>query len=186
MSYHVTLCITVSLMAVASIFDIIMVERWNVYIGIPDHAMYLCGDAIIYNICSMLSTMPCTILMLRLCLRGSESTVYALMSGLSNFGNEHWLVATGHLCCPLFIVPLSFLLLPRSRICDDIDVNGHAIHAPLRAEFMREEQPEQRISTDKDCFDSNANAPDAHLTDARVSDPHQLTDADGAVRRVVQ
>ncbi|AYU76643.1 pteridine transporter, putative [Leishmania donovani] len=214
MSYQVTMCITVSLMAVASIFDIIMVERWNVYMGIPDHAMYLCGDAIIYNICSMLSTMPCTILMSRLCPRGSESMVYALMSGLSNFGqtvstavgsllmetrwpldtnsvpcdfsNVRWLVVTGHLCCPLLIVPLSFLLLPRSRICDDIDVNGHAIHAPLRAELVRVGLSEQRISTDKDCFNSNANAPDAHLTDARASDPHQLTDVNGAVRRVVK
>ncbi|TPP54468.1 BT1 family protein [Leishmania donovani] len=204
MSYQVTMCITVSLMAVASIFDIIMVERWNVYMGIPDHAMYLCGDAIIYNICSMLSTMPCTILMSRLCPRGSESMVYALMSGLSNFGQTvstavgsllmetRWPLQRalarghGHLCCPLLIVPLSFLLLPRSRICDDIDVNGHAIHAPLRAELVRVGLSEQRISTDKDCFNSNANAPDAHLTDARASDPHQLTDVNGAVRRVVK
>ncbi|CBZ24349.1 putative pteridine transporter ft5 [Leishmania mexicana MHOM/GT/2001/U1103] len=214
MNYQVTMCITVSLMAVASIFDIIIVERWNVYIGIPDHAMYICGDAIVYNVCNMLTTMPCTILMSRLCPRGSESMVYALMSGLFNFGqtmstaigallmetrwpldtnsvpcdfsNVRWLLVTGHMCSPLLIVPLSFLLLPRLRICDDIDVNGHAIHAPLRAEFIREGQQAQRISAAKDCLDTNANARDAHLTGARASDSHQLTDAEGAVQRVVK
>ena len=160
-NYQVTLCVSVSLMIIASVFDIVMVERWNIYIGIPYHAMYLCGDAVIYNVCYMLSYTPVVLLMSRLCPRGSESMIYALMAGFANLGttmsntvgslliefrfpfvttppcdfsNLRWLIIIGHMGMPLAIVPLSFLLLPRARICDDIDVNGHAIKQQLKEE----------------------------------------------------
>ncbi|KAK7196332.1 putative pteridine transporter [Novymonas esmeraldas] len=161
MNYQVTLCVAVSLQILASVFDLIMVERWNLAIGIPDHAMYICGDTIIYQVCYMLSYMPVVLLISRLCPRGSESMIYALMAGFANLGstmsnavgslliefrfpikttvpcdfsNVRWLIIIGHLGMPAAIVPLSFLLLPRARICDDIDVNGHAIHAQMKAE----------------------------------------------------
>ncbi|KPA75928.1 putative folate/biopterin transporter [Leptomonas pyrrhocoris] len=166
-NYQVTMCVSVSLMIIASVFDIVIVERWNLYIGIPDHAMYICGDAVVYQVCYMFSYMPVVLLMSRLCPRGSESMVYALMAGFANLGqtmsnaigsllvefrfpfkskvpcdfhNVRWLIIIGHLLMPLAIVPLSFLLLPRVRICDDIDVNGHAIHAQLRSEKKRAEE----------------------------------------------
>ncbi|KAG5506257.1 hypothetical protein JIQ42_07871 [Leishmania sp. Namibia] len=196
MNFQMTMSINVILIVVASFFDIIIVERWNVHIGIPDHAMYLCGDSIIYRICSMFTTMPCIILMSRLCPRGSESMIYALMSGFSNFGqamstvlgsllietrwpvntqsvpcdfsNVRWLVITGHLCCPLLIIPLSFLLLPRARICDEIDINGQLIKAQVKSECTKERQRQQHISTREEHCGTNANAPDA-LPGARSS-----------------
>ncbi|KPI82897.1 putative folate/biopterin transporter [Leptomonas seymouri] len=180
MNYQVTMCVSVSLMIVASIFDLVIVERWNVYIGIPDHAMYLCGDAVIYQVCYMFSYMPVALLMARLCPRGSESMIYALMAGFANLGqtmsntigslliefrfpftttppcdfsNVRWLIIIGHVGMPLVIVPLSFVLLPHTRICDDIDVNGHAIRAQLKEEKqqkMAKERKEKHDASDVD------------------------------------
>jgi folate/biopterin transporter len=152
-SYRLTVNITTVIQIIASVFDIIIVKRWNIDIGIPDHAMYICGDAVVYQVCYYLAWMPVVILLSRLCPRGSESMVYALMAGFSNLGetmassigavimeygwgfstkvpcdfsNVPWLVFVGHIMCPLLIIPLS-LLLPSARICDDIDVDGETV-----------------------------------------------------------
>lgn len=142
----------------------IMVARWNIAIGIPDHAMHLCGHAVIYQIWYMLSYMPFVLLMSRLCRRESESAICILLVGFANpgqtpsnttgslliefhfpfqttppcdFSNIRWSITVNHIGMPLAIVPLSFLLLPRARICNDIDVNGHAIAAQLGGEQKR-------------------------------------------------
>ncbi|CCW65230.1 unnamed protein product [Phytomonas sp. EM1] len=159
-SYRFALVVTTLLWMFASIFDITMLQRWNIKIGIPDHVMYICGDAIIGQVCYMLSWMPMTILLSRLCPRGSESTVYALLSGFSNLGqstsssigailmeyvwpiksnppcdfsNGVWLVVVGHVLTPLLIIPLS-LLLPNARVCDDIDIDGNVVSKELHEE----------------------------------------------------
>uniref|UniRef100_A0A0A9Z868 Autophagy-related protein 22-2 n=1 Tax=Lygus hesperus TaxID=30085 RepID=A0A0A9Z868_LYGHE len=80
------MCVTTFIQMVASLFDIVIMKRWNVKIGIPDSVLYILGPAIVYQICYMLSFMPMTILMARLCPRGSESMVYSLMAGFSNLG----------------------------------------------------------------------------------------------------
>ncbi|KAK7196335.1 putative pteridine transporter [Novymonas esmeraldas] len=169
MRYQVIMCLTVSIRVVASVFDLIMVERWNLAIGIPDHAMYICGDAVVYQVCYQLGYMPIVMLLSRVCPRGSESMVYALMAGFGNLGssmsgtigsllmelawpidttsrpcdytNARWLIITGHLAAPLLIIPLGFLMLPSARICDDIDVNGRAIHAQVAAEAETRQTP---------------------------------------------
>jgi folate/biopterin transporter len=169
MRYQIVMCITVTIRIVASIFDLVMVERWNVYIGIPDHAMYICGDAVVYELCYMLGYMPIVMLLSRVCPRGSESMIYALMAGFGNLGssmsgtigsllvelawpintsvrpcdysNARWLIITGHLAAPLLIIPLGFLMLPSARICDDIDINGHAI----QQEAKKQEKAAERL-----------------------------------------
>ncbi|KAG5510691.1 hypothetical protein GH5_06908 [Leishmania sp. Ghana 2012 LV757] len=156
-SYRLTFCVTTVVQIVASVFDIIMVKRWNVHIGIPDHAMYICGDAIVYQVCYMLAWMPMIVLLSRLCPRGSESVVYALMSGFSNLGqttsssigailmeygwsitttppcdfsNVPWLLLVGHMLLPLLVLPLT-LLIPNARICDDLDIDGKAVQSAV-------------------------------------------------------
>ncbi|CCW68230.1 unnamed protein product [Phytomonas sp. Hart1] len=158
--YRLCLVVTTLLWVSASVFDIIMLKRWNVKIGIPDHAMYVCGDAIIGHMCHMVAIMPVMVLVSRLCPRGSESTVYALLAGFANLGavtsisigailmeyvwpiksvppcdfkNGPWLVIVGHILLPLLIIPLT-LLLPNVRVCDDIDIDGNVISKTTQEE----------------------------------------------------
>ncbi|CCW72215.1 unnamed protein product [Phytomonas sp. Hart1] len=158
--YRLCIIATTLLWMFASIFDIIILKRWNIRIGIPDHAMYVCGDAIIGNVCLMLSWMPPGVLLSRLCPRGSESTVYALLAGFSNLGaatstsigailmeyvwpiksnppcdfkNGPWLVIVGHILLPLLIIP-GTLLLPNVRISDEIDIDGNVISKTTQEE----------------------------------------------------
>ncbi|KPA82841.1 putative folate/biopterin transporter [Leptomonas pyrrhocoris] len=157
-SYRLTVNITTVIQILGSIFDIIMTKRRNIHIGIPDHAMYICGDAVVYQVCFYLAWMPVVILLSRLCPRGSESMVYALMAGFANLGettassigaiimeygwgiatkvpfdftNVPWLVFVGHVMCPILIMPLS-LLLPQARICDDINVDGETVRREVQ------------------------------------------------------
>jgi len=154
--YRVTLITTVLIQMLASIFDIIIVKRWNLYIGIPDHAMYILGDTIVYQVCYYLAWMPMVLLLSRVCPRGSESLIYALVASSGNLGsamastigsllvelvwpivtrpdktmdfsNLPMLLVVGHLLLPLLIIPLSFLLIPSARICDPINVDGTVV-----------------------------------------------------------
>lgn len=150
-TYRLTFVVTVLAEVMGSIFDLIIVKRWNEAIGIPDHAMYLWGDAVVYNVAYMLAWMPMVVLMSQLCPRGSESMVYALLAGFSNLGqsvsqqigtllmdfvwpipscdyhNLPWLIICCHLVVPLLQIPLVFLLIPAARVCDEIDADGKVI-----------------------------------------------------------
>ena len=78
---------TTALKILASLFDLIMVARWNITVlAIPDYAMFMLGDAVVGQVCSMLDFMPAVILISRMCPRGMEATVYAVLAGFSNFG----------------------------------------------------------------------------------------------------
>ncbi|GET86459.1 folate/biopterin transporter, putative [Leishmania tarentolae] len=157
-SYRLTFAVTTIMQFVAGMSDIIMVKRWNLYIGIPDHAMYIWGYTVVGEVVYMLALMPPVVLLSRLCPRGSESVVYALMAGFAslgqstavslgaiimeyglpvfqkqddgsqcNYDNLPLLVFVCNMCTPLLVIPLSILLLPKARICDDIDVDGTAV-----------------------------------------------------------
>ncbi|CCW72070.1 unnamed protein product [Phytomonas sp. Hart1] len=166
--YRLCLVVTTLLWVAASVFDLIMLKRWNVKIGIPDHVMYVCGDAIIEHVCHMLAFMPITVLVSRLCPRGSESTVYALLAAFGNLGsvtstsigailmeyvwpiksnppcdfeNGTWLVIVGHILSPLLVIPLT-LLLPNVRVCDDIDIDGNVISKKT------DEEPHVKLAKD--------------------------------------
>ncbi|GET93035.1 biopterin transporter, putative [Leishmania tarentolae] len=153
-SYRFVMGLSAILLPTASLFDIIMLERWNLAIGIPDHAMYIFGDAIIYKVFDMLLNMPMMMLMCRIAPRGSESMVFALLAsiyhlgtstssaigyllmetiwpvatkGTCDYSNATWLVITGHIVTPIFILPLAYLLLPSARISDHIDHTGRRV-----------------------------------------------------------
>ncbi|KAK7194906.1 putative pteridine transporter [Novymonas esmeraldas] len=163
MSYRVTMVFATAVQIIASIFDLIMVKRWNVAIGIPDHAMYILGDQIVYQVCYYLSYMPIVLLLSRLLPRGTECMVMAVMSSLGNFGaalsasvgsliielgwpvvadeatatcdfhNVPYLILVGHFALPMLIFPLT-MMLPAARISDDIDIDGKVIRKKVQAE----------------------------------------------------
>jgi folate/biopterin transporter len=159
--YAFTFIVTTLVRVLASVFDIIIVKRWNLAIGIPDHAMYLLGDAVVYQVSYMLAWMPMIVLLSRVCPRGSESVVYAIVAGFGNtgssmsgvigsllmelvwkvvsrgkgtcdFSNVPMLLLVGHILLPLLVIPLSFLLLPNARICDNLDVDGKPVKPAVR------------------------------------------------------
>jgi folate/biopterin transporter len=153
-SYRAIMGSSAIVIPLISIFDLIIIERWNIYIGIPDHAMYIFGDAIIFELVDMLVRMPTFLLMSRVAPRGSEAMVLALLGGIAHLGqstssaigyllletiwpvktkgkcdyhNAPWLIIAGHIGTPLLILPLAFLLLPSSRVSATLDENGDEI-----------------------------------------------------------
>ncbi|KPI83163.1 putative biopterin transporter, partial [Leptomonas seymouri] len=154
-SYRGVMGASAIIIPLVSMFDLIILKRWNLAIGIPDHAMYIFGDAIIYEVVDMLLRMPTMLLMSRVAPRGSEAMVLALLGsvahlgmststavgyllletiwpvvtrGKCDYGNAPWLVIAGHIVLPLVILPLSFLLLPASRICATLDEDGNEVN----------------------------------------------------------
>ncbi|KAK7196336.1 putative pteridine transporter [Novymonas esmeraldas] len=165
-SYRLTFCVTTFVQMLGGMTDIVIVKRWNLAIGIPDHAMYIWGAAVVSEVCYMLGYMPMVVLLSRLCPRGSESVVYALMAGFSSLGDstsssigaiimEYGLPVfktedNGYRCgmenlawllfiCNVCMPPLVLpltLLLPSARICDDIDIDGKAVRKKVDGEVM--------------------------------------------------
>jgi hypothetical protein len=85
-NFRTVFYITTTLRIVASAFDVLLVTRGNLKIGIPDHYAYMLGDAIIYQMSYVLDFMPAVMLTAALCPHGLESTMYALLAGFANFG----------------------------------------------------------------------------------------------------
>ncbi|PHJ22696.1 bt1 family protein [Cystoisospora suis] len=81
--------ITSLLTCLTSLFDVAMIYRWNIkYLGIPDKVWYFCSAAIIEEVISMWAFMPSCVLISRLCPRQVESTMYAVVAGVNNFGSS--------------------------------------------------------------------------------------------------
>lgn len=79
-------------LAVVSLLDIVLVTRANLDMGIPDKAFVL-GDAVIADVISRLKTMPVMVLCAKLCPKGIEGTLFALLMSISNFSrsvSEFW------------------------------------------------------------------------------------------------
>ena len=55
---------------------------------IPDSAAYLFGDAACQSIAAQMMIMPQALLTARLCPRGAEATVFAILAGFQNFGSN--------------------------------------------------------------------------------------------------
>ncbi|KAG6591102.1 Folate-Biopterin transporter (FBT) family [Phytophthora cinnamomi] len=117
-------------LAVVSLLDAVLVTRLNLSIGIPDKAFVL-GDAVLSDIISRLKTMPVLVLCAKLCPKGIEGTLFALLMSISNFSysvseswgaivcgwlgiakdeyNMLWLAIV--LCSILKLAPIAFLFL---------------------------------------------------------------------------
>ncbi|CAJ1018437.1 BT1 family, putative [Leishmania shawi] len=193
-SYRLTFCVTTFAQVLGGTTDIIMVKRWNLYIGIPDHAMYIWGAAVVSEVCYMLGYMPMVVLVSRLCPRGSESVVYALMAGFAslghstsaslgailmeyalpvfkmqddgsrcNFDNLPVLLFVCNVCAPPLVLPLS-LLLPKGRICDDIDIDSKVVRKKVGEEVMAGEAGElsSPLPTSAECAKATV-AQDGHV-----------------------
>lgn len=79
-------------LALVSLLDVVLVTRANLRIGIPDKAFVL-GDAVIADVISRLKTMPVLVLCAKLCPKGVEGTLFALLMSISNFSysvSEFW------------------------------------------------------------------------------------------------
>ncbi|EEY53200.1 folate-Biopterin Transporter (FBT) family [Phytophthora infestans T30-4] len=79
-------------LAVVSLLDVVLVTRNNLDVGIPDKAFVL-GDAVIADVISRLKTMPVMVLCAKLCPKGIEGTLFALLMSISNFSrsvSEFW------------------------------------------------------------------------------------------------
>jgi len=74
-------------MVISSFFDLVMVKRWNLAIGIPDIAM-LIGDDAFTSTMSRFFAMPMFILAAKVCPENAEATLFAMLMALSNFGNS--------------------------------------------------------------------------------------------------
>lgn len=87
-SYRFSFFVLTILRAAASVFDLILVQRLNLRIHLPDLLVYLVGDAVIYQLVNRLSWMPVALLISQLCPRGSEAMMYALLAAMSNLGGS--------------------------------------------------------------------------------------------------
>ncbi|CCW71401.1 unnamed protein product [Phytomonas sp. Hart1] len=159
-NYRKIMIITTVVLVPLLLPEVIMLKRWNVKIGIPDHLFYIGTSTIIIPLIKMISWMATAILLSRLCPRGSESTVYALLASFCNLGhttgtsigailmeyvwpiksnppcnfkNAVKLVIVCHILLPLLIIPLT-LLLPNVRVSDDIDIDGNVISKTTQEE----------------------------------------------------
>ena len=137
-NYRHMFWITASVRILAASTDIVLLNRWNLNVGIPDKVMYLLGDGALQSLAAALEFMPLVLLTSELAAGGAESTTYAILAGYQNFGsaisttygyvmqdtlgvtfhenncnadNIAWLVGFAHMVLPLATIPLSFCLI---------------------------------------------------------------------------
>ena len=80
--------VTTLVRTAGAVFDVLIVARLNVVVGIPDKLAYLLGSTIIYNVVYMMDFMPAVVLTTRLCPKDLEAVIYALLAGYQNFGQQ--------------------------------------------------------------------------------------------------
>lgn len=139
----------------ASFFDFVIINRYNRKIGISDSVFFTLGDAVIYQVILRVELMPAIVLTSKVCPRGMEASVYALLVSFQNLGlgvsrtvgdglihalgirtthpcnfdNLPLAVLIAHVALPSLIFPLIFILIPDYRMTDDL-VNGASTQAP--------------------------------------------------------
>mmetsp|Transcript_10002 Transcript_10002/g.22006 ORF Transcript_10002/g.22006 Transcript_10002/m.22006 type:complete len:595 (+) Transcript_10002:201-1985(+) len=156
-SFRSAFLVTTGIQVVASIFDLLIVLRINTFYGVSDKVTYLFGDAACQSIAQMMALMPMALLTARLCPRGAEATVFAILAGFQNFGAsiasvlgvhvtemfgvkasadgpcnfEHLssLLVFTHMICPLLCLPLTFVLISDAKM-DDTEAFADMSPAP--------------------------------------------------------
>jgi len=150
-TYRRALAVTQVVMVGVSLIDIIQFQHLHRHIGIPD-TVFMLGKTAIQNTCSMLNFMPTTILISRLCPKGVESTVFALLAGFSNYGgvisnylgaavlsyigmgnigkgavddfSNAWKACLINALCPLVILLVMPALIPDAKISESLELEG--------------------------------------------------------------
>ncbi|CAK0859169.1 unnamed protein product [Prorocentrum cordatum] len=80
--------VTTLVKVVASLVDQVLINRWNLVVGLPDEYAFFLGNAVIREMVVMLDFMPVMVLIGKLCPKNIESTVFAVLAGFSNFGSN--------------------------------------------------------------------------------------------------
>ncbi|CAH0480483.1 unnamed protein product [Peronospora belbahrii] len=165
MSFRRVFLIAQISLSIISLLDVVLVTRSNLDIGIPDKAFVL-GDAVIADVIGRLKTMPVMVLCAKLCPKGVEGTLFALLMSIANFSScvsEFW----GALVCAwlgiakneydklwlaiilrsiLKVVPIFFLhLIPVTdpqEIVDELDFNLPAYDGTTKARDGEDEDKE--------------------------------------------
>ena len=70
------------------LFDLLFVTRVNRAIGVPDLAVYLVGDEVMFQIADRLQSLPFYIFAAKLCPPDVEASMFALLMGLANCGTS--------------------------------------------------------------------------------------------------
>lgn len=79
-TFRMAFLVTGLIKLVASMFDVILVKRWNLsYLNVSDKSFFILGDAVIVQVVGMLELMPAVVLTSKVVPKGMESTVYALL-----------------------------------------------------------------------------------------------------------
>lgn len=92
-NYRNVLLFTSVLSGVGGLFDFVIVRRWNLLIGIPDWIFFLIGDDILESVVDNLYWIPSSSIIGKVCPKGMESSVYAYLAGVANFGRMISLIA---------------------------------------------------------------------------------------------
>jgi BT1 family len=69
--------------AAASLLNIVVVQRWNVVVGIPDK-LFVAGSTVVQGLAGEIAFMPVAVLAARLAPAGREGTVYAIVMAVVN------------------------------------------------------------------------------------------------------
>jgi len=85
--YRNVLLFTTILSGVGGIFDFIIVSRWNLAWGISDRIFFLIGDDVIHSCVDILNWIPSSSIIGKVCPENMESSTYAFIAGISNFGS---------------------------------------------------------------------------------------------------
>lgn len=147
----------------ASAFDIFIVLRLNKRFGIPDKLAFMMGDAVILQVAATLDFMPAVVLTSKVCPKGMESSVYALLASYQNLGsnvsrtlgvalismlgiktkvpcdftNLPKAILIAHVLLPLLVFPLVFVLIPNAKMTDNLLDDQETDQGPGGGEFQR-------------------------------------------------
>jgi len=85
-TYQRLLMMTNIVLSLLSFTDVVMFTRFNLKIGLPDHAFVL-GSSVLTTVIAQWMWMPGVVILSQLCPKGMEATMYALLAGCHNLGN---------------------------------------------------------------------------------------------------
>eukprot|EP01052_Picozoa_sp_SAG31_P010896 SAG31_NODE_606_length_13607_cov_17.509846_5_plen_211_part_00 len=102
-TYSKALNVSMVLLTLAHVLDIVMYQRLNRVLGIPDW-LFMLGKTSTTSTVYMMNFLPTTLLISKICPDGLETTTYAMLAGISNFGQSVCFcnIPVVHACCLIF------------------------------------------------------------------------------------
>eukprot|EP00193_Tetraselmis_chui_P006517 CAMPEP_0177766270 /NCGR_PEP_ID=MMETSP0491_2-20121128/8439_1 /TAXON_ID=63592 /ORGANISM="Tetraselmis chuii, Strain PLY429" /LENGTH=590 /DNA_ID=CAMNT_0019282681 /DNA_START=386 /DNA_END=2155 /DNA_ORIENTATION=- len=84
-TYVDALNVSQGLLVLVNALDVVMFERWNRQMGVPDW-IFMLGKSAVQNTVAQMNFLPTTLLISKLCPPGIETTVFAMLAAYHNFG----------------------------------------------------------------------------------------------------